>query len=107
MSIFAFLFSLALFVPAYVKGVYGYSNLGDIVLCVVISFGASGKRLFMIQTTCGFQSLTPGFQADYNPLPQRCCQANPTRLISLPTRVCTLLLTINFHERSASLGQPR
>ncbi len=44
MSIFTFLFSLGLFVPAYVKGVYGYSNLGDkladIVLWVVISFGA-------------------------------------------------------------------
>ena len=44
MSIFAFLFSLGLFVPAYIKGVYGYSSSGDkladIVLWVVISFGA-------------------------------------------------------------------
>lgn len=44
MSFFIFLFSIGLFVPAYVKGVYGYGDLGDkladMVLWVVISFGA-------------------------------------------------------------------
>ena len=44
MSIFALLFSIGLFVPAYIRGAYGYSNLGDkladIVLWVVISFGS-------------------------------------------------------------------
>lgn len=44
MSIFALLFSLGLFFPAYIKAVYGNGNLGDkladIVLWVMISFGA-------------------------------------------------------------------
>jgi hypothetical protein len=44
MSFFTLLFSLGLFLPAYIKGVYGYGatgdKLADIVLWVVISFGA-------------------------------------------------------------------